>query len=90
VTPHNSAVESLAVTVRAPDHFEVEANGKGVVEGTFSYRIVAKRKGFVNDRLAVAPPPPATSSADTLPPGLDIQVKPVPPPPTLPPVPAVK
>jgi len=89
VTPHTSAVEALAVTVRAPDHFEVEANGKGVVEGTFSYRIVAKRKGFVNDRLAAAQPP-STSSADSRPASMDIQVNPIPAAPVLPPVPVIK
>jgi hypothetical protein len=89
VTPHTSAVEALAVTVRAPDHFEVEANGKGVVEGTFSYRVVAKRKGFVNDRLAAALPPTNTTS-DARPPALDIAVNPVPPTPVLPPVPVIK
>lgn len=89
VTPHTSAVEALAVTVRASDHFEVEANGKGVVDGTFSYRIVAKRKGFAGDRLARTTAP-STVTADTLPPGLDNKVNPVPPPPVLPPVPPIK
>ena len=44
VTPHTADVESLAVTSRGANSFVVEANGKGRVEGTFSYRIVARRK----------------------------------------------
>jgi hypothetical protein len=51
VTPHSEEVEALAVTVRAADHFEVRANGKGVVEGSFAYRIVAKRKGAAAPRF---------------------------------------
>jgi hypothetical protein len=49
---HTTDVEALAVTVRAPDHFEVEANGKGQVTGSFSYRIVVKRKDVVAPRFA--------------------------------------
>jgi hypothetical protein len=48
---HTTDVEALAVTVRAPDHFEIEANGKGQVTGTFSYRILARRKGGTAPRF---------------------------------------
>jgi hypothetical protein len=51
LTPHSEDVEALAVTVRAADHFEVRANGKGVVEGSFAYRIIAKRKGGAAPRF---------------------------------------
>jgi hypothetical protein len=48
---HTPDIEALAVTVRAPDHFEVQANGKGAVEGSFAYRIVAKRRGAAAPRF---------------------------------------
>jgi hypothetical protein len=48
---HSADIEALNVTVRAPDHFEVLANGKGVVEGSFAYRIIAKRKGGTAPRF---------------------------------------
>jgi hypothetical protein len=44
LTSHSSAVEALAVTSRTPNQFVVEANGKGQVDGTFAWRIVAKRR----------------------------------------------
>jgi hypothetical protein len=64
--PHTADVESLAVTVRAADHFEVEANGKGQVTGSFSYRIVAKRKDVVAPRFerVTLPAAPATAALD--------------------------
>lgn len=46
LTPHSADIESLAVTARRADQFVVEANGKGNVDGTFSYRILAKRQGI--------------------------------------------
>jgi hypothetical protein len=52
LTPHTEEIESLAVPVRAADHFDVRANGKGQVDGMFSYRIVAKRKDVVAPRFA--------------------------------------
>jgi hypothetical protein len=60
---HSADIEALNVTVRAADHFEVQASGKGVVEGTFGFRIVAKRKGFEGPRFErVTPPgPPPTA-----------------------------
>ncbi|HLH23997.1 MAG TPA: hypothetical protein VK066_15850 [Chloroflexota bacterium] len=52
LTSHSADIESLAVTSRGPDRFVVEANGKGRVDGTFSYRIVALRKNQPGERLA--------------------------------------
>jgi hypothetical protein len=48
---YSADIEALNVTVRAPDHFEVQANGKGVVEGSFGYRILAKRKSGTAPRF---------------------------------------
>jgi hypothetical protein len=67
LTPHTAEIEALAVTVRAPDHFEVQANGKGEVAGTFSYRVVAKRKDIAGPRfervtLQAAPTAPAADA----------------------------
>jgi hypothetical protein len=64
--PHSEEIEALAVTVRAPDRFEVRANGKGVVEGSFSYRIVAKRKDVPGPRFerVALPPAPITPALD--------------------------
>jgi hypothetical protein len=78
------------VTVRAPDHFEVQANGKGVVEGTFAYRIVAKRKDIAGARLerVAAPPAGADAARPTLP-ALLPTLKELPAPP-LAPVPSVQ
>jgi hypothetical protein len=52
LTPHTEEIESLAVPLRALDHFEVRANGKGQVDGSFAYRIVAKRKDVAAPRFA--------------------------------------
>jgi hypothetical protein len=60
---HTAEVEALAVTVRAPDHFEVQANGKGVVEGSFGYRIVARRKDVPGPRFERVTPGAAPSVA---------------------------
>jgi hypothetical protein len=59
-------VEALAVTVRAPDYFEVQANGKGTVEGSFAYRIVARRKDVAGPRFerVTLPAAPATAALD--------------------------
>ena len=54
VTPHAPEVGALAVTARESDHFEVQAGTKGA-NGTFSFRIVGKRKdigGALRDREA--------------------------------------
>jgi hypothetical protein len=64
LTPHTAAIEALAVTARAADHFEVEANGKGQVSGTFSYRIVARRKDVVAPRLERITGLPSLAAAD--------------------------
>jgi hypothetical protein len=65
---HTADIESLAVTVRAPDHFEVQANGKGVVEGTFGYRIMAKRKDLAGPRFerVTLPAAPTTTALDAV------------------------
>jgi hypothetical protein len=60
---HTADIEALNVTVRATDHFEVQANGKGVVEGSFAYRIVAKRKDIAGPRLERVPAPSAADAA---------------------------
>jgi hypothetical protein len=77
VTPHTEDIEALAVTVRAPDHFEVRANGKGVVDGSFSFRIVAKRKDLAGPRFervvaSAAPVAPALDAAAHAPGTLDL------------------
>jgi hypothetical protein len=96
--PLTEDIEALAVTVRAPDHFEVRANGKGVVEGSFAYRIVAKRKDIPGVRLERVPAPSAADAAPPTvpaplpalkdlpaPPPAPLPVIPTPPPPTEPP-----
>jgi hypothetical protein len=45
LTPHDPETETLAVTARHPDRFEVVEHGKGASTATFSYRIVAPRRG---------------------------------------------
>jgi len=63
---HAADIEALAVTSRTPTSFVVEANGKGQVEGSFSYRIVARAYDVTGRLLTVsdsatrdmpAPPP---------------------------------
>jgi hypothetical protein len=51
--PHSADIESLAVTVRAADHFEVQANGKGVVEAASPTASSPSGRGG---------PPPASSA----------------------------
>jgi hypothetical protein len=90
LTSRTAEVEALAVTVQAPDHFEVQANGKGQVTGTFSYRIVAKRKDIAGARLERVPAP---SAADAAPPTVPAPLPalkdlPAPPPAPVPVVPA--
>jgi len=65
VTPHTADVESLAVTSRGANSFVVEANGKGRVEGTFSYRIVARRKDNPGVRLAITTHPAIQDTKST-------------------------
>ena len=64
--PHTAEIEALAVTVRAADHFEVEANGRGPVNGTFSYRIVAKLRDTSGGRFerVTLPSAPLAPAAD--------------------------
>jgi hypothetical protein len=89
---YSADIEALAVTVRAPDHFEVQANGKGVVEGSFAYRIVAKRKDIAGARLerVAAPPAGADAARPTLPALLptlkDLPAPPLAPVPSVPPL----
>ena len=65
---HTFDIEGLAVTVRAADHFEIEANGKGRVDGSFAYRIVAKRKDVAAPRFERVPQItlPTAPAADAL------------------------
>ena len=76
LTSQSADVESIAVTQRGPDAFTVEANGKGQVDGSFSYRIVAKRKDQVAERLKREPGP--IPAAD-----VRVTVAPLPPPPEI-------
>jgi hypothetical protein len=56
---HDAASKGLAVTAHRPDGFTVQEHGGGTSGGTFSYRIVARRKDIKGERLAtIAPPPP--------------------------------
>jgi hypothetical protein len=58
VTPHDSKIKGLAVVARLANHFVVEGRGG---DGTFSFRLVAKRKGFAGqrfERVDVPQPPP--------------------------------
>jgi hypothetical protein len=50
--PHDAETESLAVTSRLPDRFEVVEHGKGSSTASFTFRIVAKRKDVGAPRLA--------------------------------------
>jgi hypothetical protein len=64
LTPHDSKIKGLAVTARFADHFVVEDQDSASA-GTFSYRIVAKRKGYERqrfERVDIPPPPPAGPS----------------------------
>jgi hypothetical protein len=64
LTPHDSKIKGLAVTARLADHFVVEDQDSASA-GTFSYQIVAKRKGYERqrfERVEVPPPPPPPSS----------------------------
>jgi hypothetical protein len=59
LTPHDVETETLAVTARHRDHFEVGEHGKGASTATFSYRIVASRRGAAEasgDRVVVPQP----------------------------------
>ena len=49
VTPHSTKISALAVVARLPGRFRVEHPGGA--SGTFSYRIVAKRKDIRVRRL---------------------------------------
>jgi hypothetical protein len=69
LTPHDPETETLAVTARHPDRFEIVEHGKGASTATFSYRIVAARRvapGASADRVPVpqVPPPPAPKPVD--------------------------
>jgi hypothetical protein len=70
LTPHDIETETLAVTARHRDRFEVAEHGKGASTATFSYRIVAARRatpGASADRAPAPqapPPPPAPRSAE--------------------------
>jgi len=81
LTAHSADLESLAVTARMSDHFVVEANGKGVVEGSFAYRIVAKRKDVPSPRMPRVLTNEAVSSQLAPQRALDVQVPAGPPPP---------
>jgi hypothetical protein len=88
LTSHSADVESLAVTQRNADNFVVEANGKGLMSGSFSYRIVASRADRPYERLPIAQPELASpervqSQLDSLP------KLPTPPPPPLPQAPTL-
>ncbi len=52
LTPHSVESEALAVTERRADAFVVMERNKGASSGTFSWRLVAKRKDVAAERLA--------------------------------------
>jgi len=74
--PHNAS-HHLAVTTRAGGSFSVEADVSGTaaargvkasdVSGTFTYRVVAKRKDVTAPRLAKFEVPKAPPALATLP-----------------------
>ncbi len=57
LTTHNEDGGGLAVTQRRADGFVVQERGKGTSNGTFSSRVVAKRKDIAGERLAKVAPP---------------------------------
>ncbi len=52
LTPHSVESEALAVTERRSDAFVVMERNKGAGTGSFSWRLVAKRKDSAAERLA--------------------------------------
>ena len=52
VTPHDAGNKGLAATVRTATGFTVQELHGGASSGTFSYRVVAKRKDIAGERLA--------------------------------------
>ncbi len=52
VTPHMESGDGLAVVQRRAESFSVVERNKGTTSGSFSYRIVAKRKDLKVGRLA--------------------------------------
>ncbi|MHB8648360.1 MAG: hypothetical protein ACYDAR_21475, partial [Thermomicrobiales bacterium] len=52
LTPHSVESEALAVTERRADAFVVMERNKGAGDGTFSWRLVARRKDVTAERLA--------------------------------------
>ncbi|MHB8645914.1 MAG: hypothetical protein ACYDAR_09030 [Thermomicrobiales bacterium] len=67
LTGHDTASDGLVVTKRRGDGFVVEEGKGGRNAGTFSYRIVAKRKDIVAGRLARFDLPHAKTSHDLKP-----------------------
>ena len=81
VTPHDVGSPGLAVVARHADRFEVRELAHGDGGGTFSYRIVARRKDMAPPRLAPIPP---EATAAVVPPNLPpMPTPPEPPSPTL-------
>jgi len=81
VTPHDAGSLGLAVVARHADRFEVRELAHGDGGGTFSYRIVARRKDMTPPRLAPVPP---EATAAVVPPNLPpMPTPPEPPSPTL-------
>lgn len=59
LTSHDPASQGLAVAGMRADGFAVQEHAGGTSSGTFSYRVVARRKDIAGERLAkVASPPP--------------------------------
>lgn len=71
LTPHQAEGNGLAVTKRHAAGFTVTERNRGTSGGTFSYRVVVRRKDRPGERLAtvVLPPPVETvAAAERLPP----------------------
>lgn len=81
VTPHDAGSPGLAVVGRLADRFEVRELAHGEGAGTFSYRIVARRKDVTPLRLATIPP--EATAAVTAPERRPAPTPPEPPPSTL-------
>jgi hypothetical protein len=58
LTSHDPASKGLAVAGMRADGFTVQEHAGGTSGGTFSWRVVAKRKDIAGERLAKVPPPP--------------------------------
>jgi hypothetical protein len=65
LTPHTTKIQGLAVVARRADRFRVEDQAGG--SGTFSYRIVARRRDSKARRLERVKVPPSISASSRAP-----------------------